>query len=1149
MVPVPRQVPDTAPPVTEARPAPVLPPVNPVVGDLTKPVITPPNDLVIEATGHLTPVNVGQAIVSDASGIQSLVNNAPARFTLGINTVIWTAIDGAGNMGVATQSVTITDTIPPIIGSIPEITIEAANPVQNRVELTEPVATDVVGILSLENDAPEFFPLGQTVVTWTVSDLVGNTASAAQIINVLDTTAPTIIAPGEIILEAASLDENEVYLGEASVIDNGEIISITNDAPPKFGLGETTVIWLASDASGNIVSAEQIVSVIDTAPPEIISPEDIVFEAQSADSNVVDTGLPAVHDIQDVSISGDLPQAFPIGNTIITWTATDASGNSASSTQTISVVDTTPPILSVPDDVRIEAAGMAENSVDLGEITAEDVSEIVLVSNDAPVSFPFGDTEVIWTVRDAAGNSATALQTVSVVDTVPPRILAPADVTAEAAGPDGASVDSGRPTISDLVEIGSVTNDAPASYPIGMTTITWSASDTSGNEATVTQKIIIVDTIPPQITPPENLTVEASVSGGEALSIGEAVVYDVVGVSDITNDAPDAFQLGRTTVTWSVTDLHGNSAQSFQNVTVVDTTPPSIAAPADIIAEAQNPSSNAVEIGTPLANDALGVASISHNAPDAFPVGDTQIIWTITDDAGNTAQATQTVSIVDNIPPGIAAPNDVTLEATSADSNVVSLEDADATDAVGVASISNDAPDVFPVGDTLIIWTATDNAGNTATDDQLVSIIDTMPPAVSVPSAITLEAANPSANIVEYGAATASDAVGVTSISNDAPAHFALGLTPITWTATDNAGNTATGVQSIMIIDTLAPTIAVPEDVVAEAVSALENTVDIGDATASDAVSVLSLTHDAPAAFPYGQSTVTWTATDSSGNTATGSQSVTIVDTTVPDITSPPDVTAEAAGSDGNLVDIGVATAHDLLEISSLTSDAPASFLFGQTVVTWTATDGDGNSASSTQLVTVVDTAAPELALPPDIVIDATSLETSIDVGVASAIDLVDSDPSVTGDSPGIFPLGQSTVTWISEDALGNSVSGIQTVDVQACGKPVEYYNIIMGGTEDDIILGTPRPDLIFALGGDDVVSGLKGNDCIFGGEGDDIIFGQEGNDGITGGDGSDILKGQSGIDEISGGSGLDIIDGGDDNDSCNAAGDADRDVVVKCEY
>jgi len=219
----------------------------------------------------------------------------------------------------------------------------------------------------------------------------------------------------------------------------------------------------------------------------------------------------------------------------------------------------------------------------------------------------------------------------------------------------------------------------------------------------------------------------------------------------------------------------------------------------------------------------------------------------------------------------------------------------------------------------------------------------------------------------------------------------------------------------------------------------------------------------------------------------------------------------EATSISGNLVNFGNALAEDTIQIASLTNDAPNSFQLGDTIVTWIATDQDGNTASATQKITVVDTNAPELTAPTDVIVDASSLQTPVAIGQATSSDLIDPSPSITNDAPSTFQLGQTIVTWTTVDMFGNSVNATQIVEVQACGKPISYYNLIEGSPEDDVIVGTNLADLIFALGGDDIVSGEKGNDCIFGGEGDDIIFGNEGNDNITGDQGNDIIKGQSG--------------------------------------
>ncbi len=1129
-----RQIPAQLESQETKQPAPKA--IQPVAGDLTKPEIIPPNDLTIEATGPLTALIVGQATARDESGIKSLVHNAPAEFSLGENTVIWTAIDGAGNLAVAQQIVTVIDSTSPEVSEIVDITMEAVHPEHNTIELIRPNATDIVGIASISNDAPESFPIGRTAVTWTITDIAGNTAFAVQRVDITDTTVPRITAPQDILYEAES-PENTIELGKPRVTDSGLITSVTSNAPPTFGLGNTTVTWTAADSAGNTATAKQLVTIQDTTPPQITAPDDITSEAVSADSNVLDTGLPDVADIQAVSITSDAPASFLLGDTMVTWTATDAGGNAARAIQIVSIVDTTPPVAQIKNVVA-EAKG-PDNAVNLGNITASDATGIAQITSDAPESFPLGDTIVTWTILDDYANAASVIQTVTVIDTTPPAITAPADVISEAIGAENL-VELGVPEASDAIGVVTVTSDAPASYMIGATTVTWSATDTSGNSASDVQTVLITDTTPPQITAPQNVTAEAAGPDGATPLIGDATATDGAGASIITNDAPDMFPIGSTMVTWTGTDSHGNAATAVQEIIVTDTIPPVIVPPSDITHEATGPLS-IIDAGFAAAEDAVGIKYIQNDAPESFPPGRTVITWTAGDAAGNTAQAVQTITITDTVPPEIAPPADITLESISLD-NAIPLKDAAASDIVGVESVTSDAPESFQLGSTVITWTALDSAGNSASAEQTVTITDTTPPTVTAPANVRQEAI-PDGNAIQLLEPIANDIYSMT-ITNDAPELFMPGQTTVTWSVEDASQNTATARQTVTITDTTPPVIEAPPDLILEASSVSGNTADIGVAVADDIVGVLSVSNDAPAAFPYGLTVVTWNATDGQ-NSAAATQMVTVIDTTPPEITPPADITVQATTLGANQIDIGTADAADIIGIESLYNDAPELFPLGNTTVIWTATDQDGNAASITQTVSVIDTAPPELAIPHDIIIDATSLDTAVDIGNATVTDLTDPNPTVTHDAPELFPLGLTVITWTGTDVLGNTISHTQNIDVQACGRPIEYYNTIQSSPADDVITGTPLPDLVFALGGDDTVSGHGGNDCIFGGEGDDIIFGQQGDDGIRGGGGNDILKGNSGNDSISGGSGTDVIDGGDDYDTCHAG---TGDVQVKCE-
>jgi Ca2+-binding RTX toxin-like protein len=413
---------------------------------------------------------------------------------------------------------------------------------------------------------------------------------------------------------------------------------------------------------------------------------------------------------------------------------------------------------------------------------------------------------------------------------------------------------------------------------------------------------------------------------------------------------------------------------------------------------------------------------------------------------------------------------------------------------------------------------------------------------------VTAEATSNDKNLVSLVTPQVSDILDIISLTSDAPESFPLGETTVTWTATDESGNASTATQKVIVIDTTVPTITAPADVTVEATSASDNVVQLGNAQAADAVTVSSVTNNAPESFPLGETIVTWTATDSSGNVSTMTQKVTIVDTTSPVITVPESIISEATSPTDNVVSLTAPVVDDSVSQVKITSDAPSTFKLGETIVTWTATDESGNASTVPQKITIVDTTAPKLSIPDNIIIDAVSLKTLVTVGTPSVTDLTDVVPKVTNDAPESFPLGKTVVTWTAVDAFGNEVSQTQTVEVNACGKPESSYNVMIGKEVDDILVGTGLADLIIGLGGDDILFGEKGNDCILAGDGDDIVYGNEGSDSVNGADGSDVIKGQSGDDVLIGGMGVDVIDGGDDNDSCSTVQNSEDDVIIKCE-
>ena len=204
-------------------------------------------------------------------------------------------------------------------------------------------------------------------------------------------------------------------------------------------------------------------------------------------------------------------------------------------------------------------------------------------------------------------------------------------------------------------------------------------------------------------------------------------------------------------------------------------------------------------------------------------------------------------------------------------------------------------------------------------------------------------------------------------------------------------------------------------------------------ASGATTFSATSVTYT-PAPGFAGTDTFSYTIRDGAGATDTAMVTVTVTgsDRTPPALTAPPDRVAEANGDPWSTLDLGVATAIDLVDGAvAVVSDAPAAgFPLGTTVVTYTAADGAGNVARATQAVTVVDTTPPTLQLPPDPDVVATGVLTPLVLGSPIAQDLF-GPVAIANDAPAAFPVGETRVTWTATDRNGNSSTGTQLVRVR----------------------------------------------------------------------------------------------------------------------
>ncbi|MES9851976.1 MAG: HYR domain-containing protein [Candidatus Thiodiazotropha sp. L084R] len=670
-----------------------------IIQDTTAPLITVPSDVSVTETPPAT-VAIGTATATDIFTV-SITNDAPATFPAGTTVVTWTATDANGNSSSATQSVTVTapaDTTPPVVTAPANITVEATA-LQTPVTLGSATATDNVdGALTPTPNQSGPFGVGTHTVIWSVTDSAGNIGTATQTVTVQDTAAPVITSPANVSVTATP--PATVAIGTATATDIFPV-TVSNDAPASFPAGTTVVTWSATDTNGNSSSATQNVTVtapVDTTPPVVTPPANVTVEA-TALQTPVNLGAASATDNVDGALTPTPNQSGPfgVGTHTVIWSATDSAGNIGTATQTVIVQDTTTPTIVPPTDVSVTA--MPPVILAIGTATATDIFPVT-ISNDAPAAFAAGTSVVTWTATDANGNSSSATQNVTVtipVDTTPPVVTPPADVTVEATA-FLTPVNLGSATATDDVD--GVLNPLPdqaGPFGVGTHTVTWSATDSAGNTATATQTVIVQDTTAPLITVPTDISVEATELLTPVL-LGSATAFDEVdGALAPAVDLAGPFGVGVHTVTWSITDSAGNTGSATQIVTVLDTTPPVITAPTDVSVTATPPAS--VVIGTATASDIFPV-TVTNDAPAVFPAGTTVVTWTASDENGNSSNATQLVTVIEDVPGDIinGTPGNDTLEGSSGDETLNGFEGDDtlfgyAGNDILVGGIGNDLHD------------------------------------------------------------------------------------------------------------------------------------------------------------------------------------------------------------------------------------------------------------------------------------------------------------------------------------------------------------------------------------------------------------------------------------------------------------------------
>ncbi len=447
---------------------------------------------------------------------------------------------------------------------------------------------------------------------------------------------------------------------------------------------------------------------------------------------------------------------------------------------------------------------------------------------------------------------------------------------------------------------------------------------------------------------------------------------------------------------------------------------------------------------------------------DCSNVGDNAVTLTVTDANGNSSTCSATVIVEDNIPP-VASCQNITIQLDASGAAAIIADDIDAgsDDACGIKSLvaSQTDFDCSNVGANTVTLTVTDNNDNVSTCDATVTVEDNvLPVAVCQDISVQLDA---------YGSVTVS-ASEIDNGSNDACGISALTLSQtefgcddvgdnvVTLTVYDNSNNTSTCTATISVGDTIKPEVISASDLTVEC-DGNGNTDDYnawlanhGGATASDICNGgVTWSDNADQQVWIGDDcnksiTVTFSATDVNGNINSSTATFTIEDTSAPTLTIPAEDLSMECYDFSKVEDwLATATAYDTCQGNVTVSNnfsAPQSNCSQTITVTFTATDGCGNTTSATKAISVSDTTSPVLTLPADITVDCDASTDPQNTGSASATDNCDDNPTVTYSdfvTEGECANGSEiTRTWTATDVCGNTVSQIQTITVQDTTPP-----------------------------------------------------------------------------------------------------------------
>ena len=771
-------------------------------------------------------------------------------------------------------------------------------------------------------------------------------------------------------------------------------------------VGTTTNIFTATDASGNTSSYSFTVTVTDNEKPIITCPTPLSKNTDLGVCGAVTTFATATATDNcgaTVAQTAGLANGatFPVGTSSVTFTATDAAGNTSSCSFDVVVTDNQAPVFN-----NVIVPTIPKTISMLGRKSTYTNVQLNGGSNYISVT---GGTSVTLTYNRVSGYDGGA----GCPGCITQHYIGLNGVFSECHNAGGGSSSVSR------------TFNAPTSpgiYYITQTATWWYYCNQFG--------------VPANSNNPSEAIAVVVVQGGSGAFIGSditqtadvgqcsaVITYTTPTASDNCGVAVaqtsgissgSAAPVGTTTNIFTATDASGNTSSYSFTVTVTDNEKPKVTCPTNIVVSAAANVCEAQVFFTVSATDncafnadiTAGLASGS-----IFPVGTTTNMFTATDASGNTSSCSFTVTVTDNQAPTFTRPADVTLyKDANCTANTTIANTGDVTNeadncSTGIEATYSDVTTAGSCEGTYTItrtWHLVDANNNAATDQiQTITVLDNTAPTFTRPVNVTLyKDATCSSNttIANTGDVTNEAdncSTGIEATYSDVTtAGTCEGTYTITrtWHLVDKCGNAAADqVQTITVKDNIAPTFTLcPSAKVRSTNLSVCTYTTVGnefDASATDNCSTPVMTYElsgvtvgtgnttlAGVVFAKGITTVKWTATDACGNKTTCSFTITVNDTEKPIITCPASAsrntnpglcTYSVVGSEFN------ATATDncaVIGLSYVLSGATTGtgttligvkLYVGTTTVTWTAVDAAGNTKTCSYTVMVNDDQNP----------------------------------------------------------------------------------------------------------------------------------------------------------------------------------------------